>query len=110
MFDRAVTDTPAAPTVIQALTSGLQNKNRRSNRRDNGFRNPRKMHEEVGRETHLQRMTFARVKFGLFKCYLPAAPAVFGKKFPRRTRLFVYNENIKVPQFCCYNFLPRASA
>ena len=47
MFDRAVTDTPAAPTVIQALTSGLQNKNRRS-RRDSGFRNPRKMHEEVG--------------------------------------------------------------
>jgi hypothetical protein len=46
MFDRAVTDTPG-PTVIQALTSGLQNKNRRS-RRDNGLRNPRKMHEEVG--------------------------------------------------------------
>ncbi|XP_046859606.1 rap guanine nucleotide exchange factor 6-like [Xenia sp. Carnegie-2017] len=45
MFDRAVTDTPG-PTVIQALTGGLQNKNRRS-RRDNGFRNPRKMHEEV---------------------------------------------------------------
>ncbi len=48
MFDRAVTDAPAAPTVIQALTSGLQNKNRRS-RRDNGLRNPRKMHEEVGK-------------------------------------------------------------
>lgn len=45
MFDHAVPDTPG-PTVIQALTSGLQNKNRRS-RRDNGFRNPRKMHEEV---------------------------------------------------------------
>ena len=46
MFDHAVTDTPGAPTVIQALTNGLQNKNRRS-RRDAGLRNPRKMHEEV---------------------------------------------------------------